>query len=54
MKRIYTYLREYAKNIVDFEKNKMLSLAEEKLKLQGTKVCLLNCFLKQFAKDKNY
>ena len=40
MKKFVSSLREHAKNIIDFEKKKMLPLTKEKLKLhQDTKVC---------------
>ena len=40
MKKFVSSLREHAKNIIVFEKKKMLPLTKEKLKLhQDTKVC---------------
>ena len=48
---------EHAKNIIDFEKRKMLPLTKEELKsYQDAKVCHIcgKKILKKFAKDKNY
>ena len=42
MKRFCESLREYAKNIIGFEKKKMLPLTKEKLKShQDAKVCYI-------------
>ena len=57
MKTFYTSLREYAKNIIDFEKKKMLLLTKEKLKShQHAKVCYIcgRKILKKLYKCKNY
>ena len=41
MKKFFTTLREHSKNIIDFEKKKMLPLTKEELKShQDTKVCI--------------
>ena len=56
-KKFFTSLREHAKNIIDFEKKKMIPLTKEELKpYQDAKVCDIfgKRFLKKFAKDKNY
>ena len=56
-KKFFTSLRQHAKNIIDFEKKKMLPLTKEELKpYQDAKVCDIGGkrFLKKFAKDKNY
>ena len=50
-------LREHAKNIVDFEKNKMLPLTKKELKsYQDAKVCYIwgKTILKKLSKSKNY
>ena len=40
MKKFCTSLKEHAKNIIDFEKKKMLSLTKEELKShKDAKVC---------------
>ena len=40
IKKFCTSLREHAKNVIDFEKKKMLLLTKKKLKShQGAKVC---------------
>ena len=40
MKNFCTSLRKYAKNIIDFEKKKMLPLTKEEIKsYQDAKVC---------------
>ena len=57
MKKFCGPLREHAKNIIDFEKKKMLPLTKEELKShQDAKVCYIcgKVFLKKFANDKNY
>ena len=57
MKKFCTFLREHTKNIIDFEKRKMLPLTKEELKLnQDAKVCYIcgKNILKTFAKDNNY
>ena len=42
MKKFCTSLRDHAKNIIDFEKKKMLTLTKEKLKSnQDAKVCYI-------------
>ena len=42
MKKFCTSLREHAKNIIDFEKKKMLPLTKEELKShQDPKVCYI-------------
>ena len=57
MKKFCTFLKEHAKNIIDFEKKKMLPLTKEELKShKDAKVCY-TCgkrILKMLAKDKNY
>ena len=56
MKKFYTSLREHAKNIIDFEKKKMLPLTKEELKShQDANACYIcgKRILKKFAKDKN-
>ena len=57
MKKFCTSLREYATNVINFKKNKMLLLTKEELKShQDAKVCYIcgKRFLKKLAKDKNY
>ena len=57
MKKFCESLREHVKNIIDFEKKKMLTLIKEELKShQDAKVCYIcgKRFLKKFANDKNY
>ena len=57
MKRFCTSLRDHAKNIIDFEKKKMLTLTKEELKShQGAKVCYIcgKRFLNKFVNDSNY
>ena len=50
MKKFCTSLREHAKNVIDFEKKKMLLLTKKKLKShQGAKVCYV-CGKKNFKK----
>ena len=50
-------LRENAKNIIDFEKKKVLPLTKEEIKsYQDTKLCYIcgKRILKKFANDKNH
>ena len=57
MKKICTSLREHAKNIIDFEKKKMLLSTKEELKShQDAKGCYIcgKRILRKFAKDKNH
>ena len=57
LKRLCKSLREHAKNIIDFEKQKMLPLTKEELKsYQDAKVCYIcgKRFLRKFTNDKNY
>ena len=57
MKRFVSSSREHAKNIIDFEKKKMLPLTKEKLKShQDTKVCHIcgEKNLKKLSKSENY
>ena len=57
MKKICESLREQAKNIIDFEKKKMLQLTKEELKShQDAKVCYIcrKRILKKLSKSKNY
>ena len=57
MKKFCTSLKEHAKNIIDFEKKKMLPLTKVELKShQDPKECYIcgKRILKTFAKDKNY
>ena len=52
-----TFLREHAKNIIDFEKRKILPLTKEELKsYQYAKVYYIcgKRTLKMFAKNRNY
>ena len=56
MKIFCTFLREHVKNMIDFEKNKMLPSTKEELKShQDTKVCYIcgKRFLNKFANDEN-
>ena len=57
MKKICTYLRDHATNVINFEKKKMLPLINKELKLhQDASECYI-CgkeFIKKFANDKNY
>ena len=56
-KKFCTSLREHTKNIIDFEKKKMLPLTKEKLKShQDAKVCYIcgKRILKQLSKSMNY
>ena len=57
MKRFCTSLGEHTKNIIDFEKEKVLLLTKEELKsYQDAKVCYVcgKRFLKKFTNNKNY
>ena len=57
MKKFCTSLREHAKNIIDFGKEKMLPLTKEELKShQNAKVCYIcgKNFLKKLSKSINY
>ena len=57
IQKICTSLREHAKNVIDFEKKKMLPLTKEELKSsQDGKECHIcrKKILQKFAKDKNY
>ena len=57
IQKICTSLREHAKNVIDFEKKKMLPLTKEELKsYQDRKECHIcrKKILQKFAKDKNY
>ena len=50
-------LRRHAKNIIDFQKKKMLPLTKEELKShEDANVCFIcgKRFLKKFSNDKNY
>ena len=56
-KIFYSSLREHAKNIINFEKNKMLLLTKQELKSkQDTKVCYIcgRRFKKKLAKYKKH
>ena len=56
IKKFCESLREHAKNIIDFDKKKMLPLKEELKSYQDAKVCYIcgKGFLKRFTNDKNY
>ena len=57
MKKFCESLREHAKNIIDFEKKKMLPLTKNKLKPhRDAKVCHIcgKIFTKKLVKDENY
>ena len=57
MKKFCTSLREHATNVINFEKEKMLSLTKNELKLHQDVTEYYICgkrFLKRFAYDKNY
>ena len=57
MKTFCESLREQAKNIIDFEKKKMIPLTKEELKShQDVKVCYIcgKRILQKHAKNKNY
>ena len=54
MKKFCTSLREHTKNIIDFEKEKMLPLTKEELnhiKMQGHVILMEKEFQKSFLKD---
>ena len=54
-KKFCTFLREHAKNIIDFEKRKLLPLTKEELKSdQDAKLCYIcgKIFIKKLANDK--
>ena len=56
MKIFCTFLREHVKNMIDFEKNKMLPSTKKELKShQDAKVCYIcgKRFLNKFANDEN-
>ena len=57
IKKFCTSLSEHAKDIIDFEKIKVLPLTKEELKPdQDAKLCYIcgKIFIKKFANDKNY
>ena len=57
MKKFCEFLREHAKNIIDFRKKRFLQLTKEELKShQDAKVCYIcrKRILKMFPKNKNY
>ena len=57
MEKFCEYLREHTKNIIDFEKKKMLLLTKEELKShQDAKVCYIcrKRILKKLSKSINY
>ena len=57
IKKFCTSLSEHAKDIIDFEKIKVLPLTKEELKSdQDAKLCYIcgKIFIKKFANDKNY
>ena len=57
MKKFCESLREHAKNIIDFEKKKMLPLTKEELKShQDAKICYIcgKGILQKLAKSKSY
>ena len=57
MKKFYSSLREHEKNVIDFEKIKMLPLTKKKTKItKDAKVCHIcrKIILKKLAKSKNY
>ena len=57
VKKFFESLREHPKNIIDFEKKKILLLTKEKLKShQDAKVCYIcrKMILQKLAKNKNY
>ena len=57
MKKFCESLRKHAKNVIDFEKKKVLPLTKEELKsYQDGKACYIcgKRFLKKFTNDKNY
>ena len=57
MRNFCTSLREHAKNIIDFDKRKMLPLTKEELnhiKMQKYVIFVGKKYKKKFAQDKNY
>ena len=57
MKKFLESLRKNAKNIVDFEKKKMLPITKKKLKsYKDAEVCYIygKRFIRTFLKDRNY
>ena len=57
MKKFCTSLREHAKNITDFERNKILPLTKKVIKSQqDTEVCCIRGkrFMKKLVKDKHH
>ena len=57
MKKFCESLREHTKNIIDFQKKKMLPLTKEELKShKDTKVCYIcgKRILKKLSKSINY
>ena len=57
MKKFCTFLKEQAKNVINFEKKAMLPLTKEELKShQDAKVCYIcrKRSLKKIANDKDY
>ena len=57
MKKFCESLREHMKNIIDFEKKKMLPLTKEELKShQDAKICYISGkrSLNNFVNNKNY
>ena len=56
MKKFCTSLREHAKNIIDFEKKKMIPLTNEELKIhEDARVCYVcgKYFIKKLAENIN-
>ena len=56
MIKFCSFLREHARNVIKFEKNKMSLLRQKKLQLHDTKECYIcgKGSSKKIAKDKNY
>ena len=57
MKKVCAYLKEYATNVIKFEKKKMLPLTKKKLKLHQNATEYYICgkrFIEKFANSKNY
>ena len=57
MKKFCTSLREYATNVINFEKKKVLPLTKKELKLHQDAAACYICvkrFLKKFSNNKNY
>ena len=57
MKNVCESLREHAKNVIDFEKKKMLPLIKEELKLhQDVRNCYIcgKRILQKLAKNRNH